>query len=360
MKIAVYAIAKNEAKHVERFCKSAEEADYIVIADTGSEDDTVALAKECGASVYSISIVPWRFDAARNAALALVPSDVDVCVSLDLDEVLEPGWRQEIERLWTDGVTRMRHRFDFTQGHIYEAMRIHARNGYVWKFPCHEFQVPDPRITELIVTSPMILMSHKPDKEKSRGQYLDMLEMALRENSDCTRSRFYYARELFYYSRWADAIPEFDKYLAKPDATWKAERCYAIRITGECYEAQGDHVNAETRFLRACAEYPTVRDPWLSLARFYYNQSNWPECYAAVKRLFRIEERNYEYVALPNCWTHEPHDLAALAAWHMGLTQEAIYHGHKAVALAPDDVRLADNLKWYLGEKHIEDFLNAA
>jgi glycosyltransferase involved in cell wall biosynthesis len=353
MKICVYAIALNESKHVERFCKSASGADYIVIADTGSEDDTVAIAEGCGAIVHTISVKPFRFDVARNASLALVPADVDVCVSLDLDEVLEPGWREEIERMWTLGVTRLRHRFDFTQGHIYEAMRIHARHGYIWKFPCHEFQVPDPRIVELLVTSPMVMISHKPDKEKSRGQYMDMLEMALRENPDCTRSQFYYARELFYYSRWADAIPEFDKYLSKPDATWNAERCYALRITGECYDSIADHKNAEIRFMRACAEYPTTRDPWLSLARHYHHRKMWSECFGAISRLFQIEERNYDYVALPNSWSHEPHDLAALSAWNMGLRSEAIYHGRKAVELSTDDPRLVENLKWYLGEKSI-------
>ena len=56
MKIAVYAISKNEAQFVKRFCESAKEADLILIADTGSTDDTVELAKECGATVYNIKI----------------------------------------------------------------------------------------------------------------------------------------------------------------------------------------------------------------------------------------------------------------------------------------------------------------
>lgn len=73
MKIAVYAISKNEEKFVKRFCESAKDADLILIADTGSTDDTVALARNCGAVVHDICITPWRFDDARNAALALVP-----------------------------------------------------------------------------------------------------------------------------------------------------------------------------------------------------------------------------------------------------------------------------------------------
>ena len=82
MKIAVYAISKNEEEFVERFCASAKEADLILIADTGSTDNTVGLARSLGATVYDISVRPWRFDKARDTALNLIPGDYDVCISL--------------------------------------------------------------------------------------------------------------------------------------------------------------------------------------------------------------------------------------------------------------------------------------
>ena len=41
MKIAVYAISKNEEQFVKTFCESSKLADYIMIADTGSTDGTV-------------------------------------------------------------------------------------------------------------------------------------------------------------------------------------------------------------------------------------------------------------------------------------------------------------------------------
>ena len=110
MKICVYAISKNEEQFVERFCASAKDADLILIADTGSTDNTAVKAAECGAVVHDIFISPWRFDMARDTALALIPRDIDVCISLDLDEVLEPGWREEIERVWELGkTTRLRY-----------------------------------------------------------------------------------------------------------------------------------------------------------------------------------------------------------------------------------------------------------
>ena len=116
MKIAVYAISKNESMFVERFCEAAKDADIILIADTGSTDNTVELGKKHGAVVHNICVSPWRFDIARDTALTLLPADIDVCISLDLDEVLQPGWREEIERVWKEDTTRLRYKFDWGCG----------------------------------------------------------------------------------------------------------------------------------------------------------------------------------------------------------------------------------------------------
>ena len=45
-KICVYAICKNESQFVEQWLDSMSEADYIVVLDTGSTDDTFQKLKE--------------------------------------------------------------------------------------------------------------------------------------------------------------------------------------------------------------------------------------------------------------------------------------------------------------------------
>jgi glycosyltransferase involved in cell wall biosynthesis len=350
MKICVYAISKNEAQFVERFCKSAADADLILIADTGSSDDTVTLAKQNGADVHAICISPWRFDHARNAALALVPADIDVCVSLDLDEVLEEGWREEIERVWKDGATRLRYLYDWGKGLRFKYEKIHARHGYEWHHPCHEYPRPVMGQREVWAETEKLLVSHYPDNEKSRSSYLPLLEISVKEDPSCPRNAFYYARELFFHKKYWEAITALDNYLAMPDATWKVERGYAYRVMGKCYEAVGHNNLAEAAFLRGCAEDATVRDPWFALAGFYYRSSQWLPCYAAAKRALSIDTRNYDYTVDVAAWGAEPHDLAALCAWRIGMSQEAIYHGRKALELAPDDHRLKGNMTYYLGE----------
>jgi tetratricopeptide (TPR) repeat protein len=356
MKICVYAIAKNEAHFVQRFCESAKEADLILIADTGSDDGLPEQAQACGATVHHISITPWRFDLARNAALALIPRDMDVCISLDIDEVLQPGWREEIERVWKLGeTTRLRYMFDWGCGIAFYYEKIHARHGYMWHHPCHEYPVPDGRITENWAQTDMLLAVHKPDPTKSRGQYLDLLELSVKEDPDCPRNAFYYARELSFHRQWEKSIEACETYLRLPRAIWMNERCYAYRVMGRCYSELGQPIDAERAFHLAAAEAPNTREPWCELAMIMYQQSRWTECLAYAMRALQITNREAVYTVDPEVWGHKPHDLAAIAAWNMGLKDSAIEQAKIAVSLSPDDKRLQDNVKWMLGEMPTQD-----
>lgn len=347
MKIAVYAISKNEEQFVERFCDSAADADVILIADTGSTDNTVSLAEQCGAIVHEISINPWRFDKARDAALALIPRDVDVCISLDLDEVLEPGWREEIERVWKEDTTRLRYQFDWGQGIRFYYEKIHHRKGYHWHHPCHEYPVPDPRTKEVWAHTDMLLVSHYPDPTKSRGQYLDLLHVAVTEDPACPRNAFYYARELTFYRKWDEAIVALKRYLDLPKADWPNERCYAMRLLGKAYDETGDALAAMQWYRRASAEAPNTREPWVDLAMACYSRSLWAECYGAAMSALAITNKELVYTCDPEVWGAKPHDLAAIAAWNLGLKSTAAEQGRLAVELAPEDARMAANLEYY-------------
>lgn len=343
LKICVYAISKNEEMFVERFCNSAKDADLILIADTGSTDKTVDLAEQCGAQVHQICITPWRFDDARNAALALIPKDIDICVSLDLDEELQPGWREEIERVWTEDTTRLRYKFDWGAGIAFFYEKIHARHGYRWTHPCHEYPIPY-LIDEQYAQTDMLLVIHKPDPTKSRGQYLHLLEMSVKEDPIDPRNAFYYARELSFHSQWERAIEECHRYLALPGATWPNERCYAYRVISRCYNELGDWDNAIKAARLGVVEAPYTREPWCEIAKLSYQRHNWAECYGAAMSALAIEQREWVYTVDPEVWGAMPHDYASIAAWHLGMREEALKHIKLAIDLSPDDERLKANL----------------
>ena len=347
LKIAVYAISKNEAHFVPRFCESARAADLVLIADTGSTDGLPDVARQHGAVVHDICITPWRFDLARNAALALVPRDIDVCISLDIDEVLQPGWREEIERVWTGDTTRLRYKFDWGCGIVFYYEKIHARHGYMWHHPCHEFPVPDGRINEVWAQTDMLLAVHMPDPTKSRGQYMDLLELSVKEDPECPRNAFYYARELSFNFRWRESIAACERYLSLPRATWANERCYAYRVIGRCYNELGEPWNAEIAFIKAASESPFTREPWFELAALMYRQHRWSECYAYSLKCLSITDKELVYTVDPEVWGAQAHDYAAISAYYLGLKNVALEQGRLALEKAPDDLRLRNNLLLY-------------
>lgn len=344
LKIAVYAISKNESAFVRRCIGSCKEADVFVLCDTGSDDDTASVASDCGAIVHWIGIKPWRFDRARDAALALVPSDVDVCVSLDLDEMLEPGWRQEIERLWVRGeTTRLRYLFDWGGGKRFHASKIHSRFGYHWHHPCHEYVRPDMRLKERAVTTDRLLITHHPDRTKSRGQYLELLEMSVKEDPSCDRNAFYYARELGYVGRTEESAEAFRKYLAMPSAKWKPERASAM-----LHMAEAKRGPERTSLLRmATIEDADSRDAWAKLAVDRYTHKDWAECLHASQKAISIRRR---WFYTETAWAFGPvaYDMAAIASYRLGAKDAAARYGEKALEMSPDDERLKRNLEWYL------------
>lgn len=360
LKIAVYAISKNEEGFVERFCKSAKNADLILIADTGSTDNTVQVARDNGAVVHDICISPWRFDKARDTALALIPRDFDVCISLDLDEIMEEGWREEIERVWQDDTTRLRYKFDWGCGISFFYEKIHHRHGYHWHHPVHEYPRPDGRTNEIYAHTDMLLVSHHPDPTKSRGQYMPLLELAIKEDPRCPRNAFYHARELTFYQRWDEAIMYLNKYLDMPEATWQNERCYAMRLLGKSYEHLNNHNEAEKWYRLAAAEAPNTREPWVELAMLSYQRHDWTQCYFAACKALEIKDKALVYTMDPSVWTEKPHDLASIAAWHLGLKESASFHIDEALKFAPNDARLLSNKQLIQGVDNGNDFGNGS
>lgn len=347
MRIAVYAIARDEEQFVERFCLSAKEADLIIIGDTGSGDQTASLAAACGATVYPVNVMPWRFDHARNTVLSLIPRDIDVCVSMDLDEVLVEGWRAVVEAAWKPGTTRMRYGFDWGKGVAFQAEKIHSRTGYHWHHPCHESIRPDPRLTESWTSTDKTLVLHLPDDTKSRGQYLHLLEVGAKEDPHCSRNAIYYGRELTFTGLWDKAITELQRYLQLPSSTWDAERAYAMRLIGDGMEVLGRPEEALYWYRQATFEAPQWREPFYHLGKALYRRALWREALTAVQASLGITVRPLSYLAEPEAWGAGPWDVAAICLYNLGRYEDARSHGQTALTHAPEDARLAENCRQY-------------
>jgi tetratricopeptide (TPR) repeat protein len=348
LKIAVYGICLNEEAFVQRFMDSCAGADMVIIADTGSTDGTVAAFEARGAIVHRIGIKPWRFDQARQAALDLVPEDVDICVSMDLDQLLAPGWRGALERAWKPPINQAYYTLAWAKNHDGTSRhtldnRIHARHGFVWRYPVHECVFPKG-IESHIVVMRHFRIEHLPDTQKSRGQYLGLLELAVREQPRLPRHAHYLGREYFFLARHADAIAELERHCALQPAWRDMERNMSLRIMAQCKDALGDADGALALYRQAADEAPDRRGPLIDLAWALYQREQWSECYPIARRAAAIADIADEYGASSDTGVL-PEDMACVCGWRLGHLEDALAYGRRALELSPTTERIRANVR---------------
>ena len=351
MKVSVYAICKNEETFARRWMESMSEADEVVVLDTGSSDHTAEILQELGAKVTKDAIIPWRFDTARNRSLDLVSMDTDICVCTDLDEVFHPGWRKLLEDAWQPGTGQASYRYtwsfnsDGSEEVVFWCQKIHARKNYRWTHPVHEVLTwVGPGAAKPIVTIDGIQLDHHPDPNKSRGQYLPLLELSVKEDPDDDRNVHYLGREYFFYHRWEECIATLMHHLSMPTATWKDERSASMRYIAKSCLMLGDSQQARNWYLQAIAEAPHLREPYMDLAQMLYESQEWDGVLYFTECALSITQRRRSYICEAAPWGSLPHDLRCMAFYHTGRPLQALEEARLALTLEPENSRLQGNV----------------
>ncbi len=354
MKIYVYAICKNESKFVNRFLAALKEADGVYVLDTGSADDTVALLRAGGAVVAQKTYDPFRFDIARNDSLALAPDDGDLYFCLDLDEVPEKGWRDFLEKaaMAAPQANRFMYRYvwshnpDGSDGVVFWSEKIHRR-GYRWKGAVHEVTVPEEGVTVRAAYAYGMQVTHHPDEKKSRSSYLPLLEIAAAESPDDDRTAHYLGREYMFAGKNEKAVAQLLRHLSLPSATWADERAASMRYLSQCYERMGNKRESVRWALRAAAESPDTREPYLRLARAFFEVQDYAGVLWAAGAGLRITERKLSYITEPDAWGAPLHDLLSIAYYQFGQYKKAAEEAEIALSFGQDE-RIRNNLQIYI------------
>lgn len=162
--LSVIIITKNEADVISDCLASVAWADEIVVVDSGSDDDTVAICQKFGALVFENE---WPgYGQQKNHALAQAKGNW--ILSIDADERVTPALRQEIEQAianpngcvawqiprlssfcgrfmrhsgwWPDYVTRLFHRdyAKFSDDIVHERVVVNGLTGTLKEHFLHE------------------------------------------------------------------------------------------------------------------------------------------------------------------------------------------------------------------------------
>ena len=328
--------------------KTAKEADKVFVLDTGSTDNTVSKLKKLGAIVKEKEIKPWRFDVARNESLKMVPDDFNICVCLDLDEVIMPGWRKKLEKLWDKNTTRLRYNYNWQLDENDKPIinfyieKIHLRKNYKWTHPVHEVLTYENK-NEVIKTTNEITVNHYPDNTKSRQSYLPLLELSVKEDPEDDRNMHYLGREYMYYQKWNECIDTLIKHLNLKSATWKDERCASMRFIARSYINLNRYDEAKMWLDKAMKEAPYLRDPFMERAFLEYRLNNWNEVVNYCNKALDIKTHTKTYINESFSWDYSPYDLLSVAYFNKQQYDLSLFYVNKALDMDKDNERLKEN-----------------
>lgn len=343
MKIAVYAICKDEEKFVDRWLTNLDEADSIYVLDTGSKDNTVQKLREKGVIVNTKTYDFFRFDEARNDSLSYV--DADICLCLDLDEVISKGWRKKIIDNWNSNTTRIRYTYNWRLENekpivSFYSDKIHKREGYKWVHPVHEVLTSD---NEVFNTVDDIIINHYPDESKSRSNYLPLLELSVKEDPLDDRNMHYLGREYMYYGRYNDSIDTLIKHLKLKSATWKDERCASMRFIARCYKNLNRFDEANMWLEKAIIEAPYLRDPYVEMMILQYELENYDKVISNGLLALTINNNPKTYINEPFTYDETVYDLLSIAYFFKKNKEESLKYIDKALEINPYNERILKN-----------------
>jgi glycosyltransferase involved in cell wall biosynthesis len=231
--ISLCFIVKNEEHHLEQCLASVHGiADEIIIVDTGSTDQTKAIASKWTPHVYDYA---WNddFSAARNASFQYATQDY--ILWLDADDILAPEERAKLMKLKqtlpkeVDGLS-MKYAIpkDEALGIVSHAMRLRLVKrgaGFKWRGFVHEDLVHDGPVN-LMSTDITVMHTKKgkvPGEAPSRRNLTIYEKQLARGYAFNASEMFHYAGECLIHKQYEQAIRYYELCMAEPEVPVEAK-----------------------------------------------------------------------------------------------------------------------------------------
>lgn len=252
MKISLCMIVKNEEEVLARCLESVKElVNEIVIADTGSTDKTVEIARAFTECVYSY---PWREDFASARNFAFSKATGDYVMWLDADDYISPENAKRFlllrELLSHDLPDMVMCPYDVAfEGEtplssFYRERLVKRDAGFLWQGRVHECIAPRGKIMHSDFR-----VFHLGSKKERGARNLHIYQKWAGEEPLGGRDKFYYGRELYYNRLYPEAIAVLEDMLHGEG--WYVNKIEACKILSYCYAERGESELQKTALFRS-------------------------------------------------------------------------------------------------------------
>ena len=266
MKLSVCLIVKDEEEFLPGCLASVQDADELIVVDTGSQDRTVDIANEYTDQVFHYE---WTddFAAARNFAKAQATGDW--IYSIDADHLNETPF----DEIWAE-IARIegKHRVASVtlDGHHKAAWLFKNDPDIRWEGRVHEV------LSHIATVDTSIRQSIRPREESHTKRNLRILQ----KSPDSPRTRFYLGREYFELGDYPKAVSWLRRYLDRPAFPAEEAEAWLTLAKAEWFLHQGEAARAaclqaigvnpdftEALQFMASMTYEPWRSKWTHIAR---------------------------------------------------------------------------------------------
>ena len=349
--VSLCMIVKNEEDVLARCLESAAGlVDEIILVDTGSTDRTREIAARFTEQIYDF---PWRddFAAARNESFA--HASMDYCLWLDADDVLLDADRTAFMRLKETlepnvSVVMAPYNVGFDEsGRVtfsyYRERLIKNRSGMFWAGAVHEAVTPAGTLlyADFAVT-------HRKTRPSDPDRNLRIYQTQLAAGVQLEpRQQFYYGRELYYHSRWSEALAVFEDFLSEGRG-WVENNIDACCLCARCQEELDRPDEALAPLLRTFSYDRPRAEACCEIGRWFLQREQYSKAayWYALALTCPRDDRRGGFVS-PDCYGYLPCIQLCVCHSRLGDQERAETYNELAAACKPDSPAVLHNRTWF-------------
>lgn len=339
--LSITIICKDEENNLALLLPKLDFADQVVVVDTGSTDNSVAVAYEY-AEVY---FYKWCNDFAKARNYAISKADGDYIMWLDCDD--------DLPELTVDKIKRWLADENQQQDFVYLKYRM-GQNSQFWFWRERIVRrVPQCRFKGFIheaiipfgqthyIDGDVVHTSIADHSMRNLAIYQDALSRGKRFT---LRDKFYYGRTLYESGLHVDAVAVLRK-VAQSGKAYVVDRVSSLKLIARIFLKQGDTFAALKYLSNSAALLPLDAETCCLFGDAYYSSNNfvyaarWYEI--AMQTLFQVGFVNDYYKRLYPCIQ------LSVCFWRLGDMRNAKYYHKLAKNCDPSNAVVINNDKWF-------------